>query len=94
MYYCAATTPRCQVSGCRRETVDSRWGLAIAQINPLRRHTTSQARRDAEAKDKIMPMEIIVSGPSCANRVRLRDTGNSLMTPDPVLYRLDAKVEA
>jgi hypothetical protein len=41
-----------------------------------------------------MPMEIIVSGPSCANRVRLRDSGNSLMTPDPVLYRLVAKVEA
>jgi len=34
-----------------------------------------------------MPMEIIVSGPSRANQVRLRDRGNSLMTPDPVLYR-------
>jgi hypothetical protein len=50
--------------------------------------TVSQHKKVAEANEVMMPTDIIVSGPNCSNRLRLRDKENSGMWR-PALFLMD-----
>jgi hypothetical protein len=55
-------------------------GRCVVQIKPENAQTITQARNAALANERIIPMEMIASGPSCANRRRLRGMEDWLMT--------------